>query len=132
MTEAGPDPRRGSGPAFFGRRGVLIGCILLGVFVLPILPATWFIQRFITFPIPRHDESNPRARTDNGGEQVWLDADGARVEAWYLPPTISSAHAPLIIYSHGNGELIDMRAGEFGRVRDTGVGVLQVEYPGYG
>jgi len=132
MIEAGPDPQRGSGPAFFRRRGVIIGCILLGSVVLSILPATWFIQRFITFPNPRHSESNPRARTDNGGEQLWLAADGARVEAWYLPPAVSSAHAPLIIYSHGNAELIDMRAGEFGAVRGAGFGVLLVEYPGYG
>ncbi len=132
MIEAGPDPRRGSGPAFFRRRRVVVAGVLLAVFVVGPAIATWAIQRFVTFPYPRHDDFNPAARVENGGELVWLDVDGDRVEAWYLPPTTAQSRAPLFIYSHGNAELIDMRAGEFAALRAAGFGVLQVEYPGYG
>jgi fermentation-respiration switch protein FrsA (DUF1100 family) len=132
MTTAGPEPRRGSGPAFFRRPKVLIAGIVLALFVVGPLIATWAIQRYVTFPRPPDSAWNPAARTDNGGEQLWLDADGARVEAWYLPPTGAAAVAPLLIYAHGNAELIDMRAGDFTTLRAAGVGVLQVEYPGYG
>jgi fermentation-respiration switch protein FrsA (DUF1100 family) len=132
VTTAGPEPQRGSGPAFFRRRKVLVAGVALALFVVGPLIATWAIQRYVTFPRPPGSAWNPGARTENGGEQVWLDADGARVEAWYLPPATAAAAAPLIIYAHGNAELIDMRAGDFTTLRTAGVGVLQVEYPGYG
>lgn len=94
--------------------------------------ATYLIQRFVTFPHPPASAWNPAALEANGGERIWLDADGERVEAWYLPPRAATGPAPLLIYAHGNGELIDMRAGDFATLRSAGLGVLQVEYPGYG
>jgi len=94
--------------------------------------ATYLIQRYVTFPRPPASAWNPEARQANGGEQLWLDADGKRVEAWYLPPLSATRPSPLLIYAHGNGELIDMRAGDFATLRAAGIGVLQVEYPGYG
>ena len=39
---------------------------------------------------------------------------------------------PLIIYTHGNGELIDHWVEPFARITAAGLGVLLVEYPGYG
>ena len=43
------------------------------------------------------------------------------------------APTPLLLYAHGNGELIDYWAGdEFEPLRAAGVSVLLVEYPGYG
>jgi hypothetical protein len=101
--------------------------IIAGGFV-----ATYLIQRFVTFPRPPAAAWNPSALAANGGERLWLDADGKRVEAWYLPPRRAATPAPLLIYAHGNGELIDMRAGDFATLRAAGIGVLQVEYPGYG
>ena len=131
MTSAGPDPRRGPGPAFFRRRlivaGVVVFAIVAGGFI-----ATWAVQRFVTFPRPPATAWNPAARHAAGGEQVWLDVGGDRVEAWLLPARSPGANAPLIIYAHGNGELIDMRAQDFTRPRDAGYAVLQVEFPGYG
>ncbi|MEJ0086343.1 MAG: alpha/beta hydrolase [Pseudomonadota bacterium] len=132
MMETGPEPRRGSGPVFFRRRSVIVAAVVLALFVIGPLIATWAIQRYVTFPRPPGSAWNPQARAENGGELLWLDADGARVEAWYLPPTAGPAATPLIIYAHGNAELIDMRAGDFATLRAAGIGVLQVEYPGYG
>jgi fermentation-respiration switch protein FrsA (DUF1100 family) len=132
VTNAGPDPQAGSGPAFFRRRKVVAAGVVLALLVIGPLIATWAIQRYVTFPRPPQSAWNPGARAENGGEQVWLDADGARVEAWYLPPAPAAARAPLVIYAHGNAELIDMRAGDFATLRAAGIAVLQVEYPGYG
>lgn len=134
MTDAGPVPPGGTGPAFFRRRGVRVAGALLVLFVMGLLLATWLIQRTVTFPRPPNSAWNEGALEAHGGERVWLDAAGARVEAWLLPPTTSTAggRMPLIIYAHGNGELIDMRAADFDEPRRAGIGVLQVEYPGYG
>jgi fermentation-respiration switch protein FrsA (DUF1100 family) len=130
MTSAGPDPPRGPGPVFFRRR-LIIGGVLFLVFVVGPLISTWAIQRYVTFPTPPPGASNPAARESVGGQLVWLDADGKRVEAWLLPARREPGGG-LIIYVHGNGELIDMRAADFATPRAAGWDVLQVEYPGYG
>lgn len=134
MTGAGPVPLGGTGPAFFRRRDVRVAAVLLLLTAVFLACATWYIQRTVTFPRPPASAWNAGALEAHRGERLWLDADGARVEAWLLPPDALPAgeRMPLIIYAHGNGELIDMRAGDFDPPRRAGIGVLQVEYPGYG
>ena len=131
MSEPGPVPPRGSGPAFLRGRARPIAFIVCALFIGGAFVATWAIQRYVTFPSPPDTAWNPAARTAAGGEEIWLDAQGERVEAWFLPGRGPTPTA-LVIYAHGNGELIDMSAGDFGPLRDAGVSVLQVEYPGYG
>jgi uncharacterized protein len=126
---AGPDPPRGPGPAFFRRRLIVAGVVVCAVIGGGLI-ATWAVQRYVTFPDPPAGAANPAALAAAGGRQVWLDVDGARVEAWLLPAR--GAASGLIIYAHGNGELIDMRAADFDVPRAAGYAVLQVEYPGYG
>ena len=87
-------------------------------------------QRLMYPAPPRPSEDvplGPRA------ERVWLDSEGARTEAFLLESTASSDRAaPLVLYAHGNGELIDYWALEVETLRSAGVSVLLVEYPGYG
>jgi len=66
-------------------------------------------------------------------EQLWIDVPGAQVEAWFLPA--DSPHEgprPLVIFAHGNGELIDIWPSTFEGLTRRGLHVLLVEYPGYG
>lgn len=68
-----------------------------------------------------------------GAQRVWLESPVARTEAFLLPSTAPAEHrAPLVIYAHGNGELIDYWVDEFAPLRAAGASVLLVEYPGYG
>ncbi|MCH8272158.1 MAG: alpha/beta hydrolase, partial [Candidatus Marinimicrobia bacterium] len=55
-------------------------------------------------------------------------------ESWYLPASDSSKQLPLpaMIIAHGNAELIDHWLPIVDQIREMGVGVLLVEYPGYG
>ncbi|MEM0912127.1 MAG: alpha/beta hydrolase [Pseudomonadota bacterium] len=48
------------------------------------------------------------------------------------PPTQTDVQFPLIIFTHGNGELAEMWVKEFTYMVDSGYAVLLVEYPGYG
>ncbi len=110
------------------RGGATVGLI----FVLGVVLLVTF-QRRLIFPhqgLPQRAE----ALTHAGGEAWWLDSDQGRVEAWWLPGDGVSAESPgpAVIFAHGNGELIDYWPGELGRYRRMGVGVLLVEYRGYG
>jgi fermentation-respiration switch protein FrsA (DUF1100 family) len=106
--------------------GGLVAVTLLAVYWLLL----FLTQRSILFPVPPLSGAPPRP---SYAEQVWLKTSFGRTEAWYLP-AIQSAEspAPLLVFSHGNGELIDHWPDECEEPRRWGVGVLLVEYPGYG
>jgi len=90
----------------------------------------FFVQRSMLFPRPPASMAMTRPA---GVEQVWLATPSGKVEAWYLPPLApGAAAAPLLIFTHGNGELIDFWPDEFTEPRSWGFAVLLVEYPGYG
>ena len=96
------------------------------------------LQRPVTYPRPPRPPSPPTLPA--GAEQVWLGPHRDR-EAWLLRPAAGArprplpagaGAVPLIIYTHGNGELIDHWVAPFAAMTDAGVAVLLVEYPGYG
>jgi pimeloyl-ACP methyl ester carboxylesterase len=66
--------------------------------------------------------------------EPWLlETSFGKVEAWYLPPAAADGRpAPAVIFGHGNGELIDYWPNELRGFPSMGVGLLLVEYPGYG
>lgn len=103
---------------------------LLGALVLVYWALLFAGQRALIFPAP--SLADAPARPDDA-EVVWLDTPDGAVEAWYLPPLArAAATAPLLIFAHGNGELIDYWPAEFLEPRRWGMAVLLVEFPGYG
>jgi pimeloyl-ACP methyl ester carboxylesterase len=51
----------------------------------------------------------------------------------FLPATASdTTQMPVVIFGHGNGEVIDYWTTALDGFRERGIGVLLVEYPGYG
>jgi pimeloyl-ACP methyl ester carboxylesterase len=105
---------------------LFIAALLIGFLAL-----LHFLQQWGTFPSPPADAQMPRAVADARGEVGWVQVDGHRVETWLLPAA-APGRGPLLIYTHGNGELIDFWADQFDAIRAAGIGVLLVEYPGYG
>ncbi|MGQ9749192.1 alpha/beta hydrolase [Desulfosoma sp.] len=66
-------------------------------------------------------------------ERLWVSVPGAKVEGWFLPSDISKeSPRPLVIFAHGNGELIDWWPETFRGLNRRGLHVLLLEYPGYG
>jgi len=91
------------------------------------------MQRQMLFP--RYLIETPSGNDNISGlEKIWIDTSFGKVETWFLPPADSrvSGLAPAVIFAHGNGELIDFWPHELKKLNRLGIGVLLVEYPGYG
>ncbi|MBW2274220.1 MAG: alpha/beta hydrolase [Deltaproteobacteria bacterium] len=114
---------------------MLVGAIsLVAIATIACTVFVYGVQRSMLFPglmrrpDPRAGEGIP------GLERHWLETGGGRVEAWYLPPRdpTDPGPAPAILFSHGNGELIDDWPRILAGFPDQGIGLLLVEFPGYG
>jgi uncharacterized protein len=88
------------------------------------------LQRALMFPGSRAT-APPGTVEAAGGRAAWLDHEGGRTEVWLLPAR-GAASGTVLVYAHGNGELVDHWADAWEPLRAAGVAVLLVEYPGYG
>ncbi|HUV50359.1 MAG TPA: alpha/beta hydrolase [Anaerolineae bacterium] len=90
------------------------------------------MQRQILFP--RHQivmASSDAEYSIPGMEKIWIDTAGGKIETWFLPPE-TNRPSPAVIFAHGNAEIIDMWPETLKGFTRLGIGVLLVEYPGYG
>ncbi len=103
------------------------GAALYGLWVLLL----WATQARMAYPIA--GVPVPSAAPPSGATRAWVEGGGARVETWFLPPRgAASARAPAVLFGHGNGETIDALPEALAPLSEMGLGVLLVEYPGYG
>ena len=93
----------------------------------------FLMQRQILFPrylidIPSKSGNNPSV------EKIWIKTSFGKIEAWFLPPDPmnKTKPSPAVIFAHGNGEIIDLWPDELKRFNHFGIGVMLLEYPGYG
>jgi hypothetical protein len=93
----------------------------------------FFMQRSMMFPGAgmAGGDSRVGAPPPAGVEEVWIDTPAGAVEAWFLPAD-GAGTSPAAIFAHGNAELIDYAIQDARDLRDIGLSVLLVEYPGYG
>lgn len=91
------------------------------------------LQRAMLFP-RQYPREIPSALRTPGLERLWLDTDEGPVEAWILPGDgVDPARpGPAVIFTHGNGELIDHWPEALSRYRRLGVTLVLPEYRGYG
>ena len=116
--------------AFARRIVALVGVLVILMAV--VLGLTW-LERQILFPrgLLRPDAT---ALGAPGLERWWHEDGEARVEAFWLPGAGVSAEqpGPAVVFTHGNGELIDFWPEPMAAYRERGVSVLLPEYRGYG
>jgi pimeloyl-ACP methyl ester carboxylesterase len=96
------------------------------------LCALYFSQSSIIYPgTKNHVAANPPQSP--GAELLKLSTALGDVEALFLPAALSDdSRQPVVIFAHGNGEVIDDWVTALEGFRQRGIGVLLVEYPGYG
>ncbi len=92
------------------------------------------LQRQMMFP-RNMIETPSEIKVDIPGlEKNWLNTSHGKIEAWFIPPAPGTGEEPVpaVIFAHGNAELIDFWPEELGKFTKLGMGLLLVEYPGYG
>ena len=109
------------------RCAVLIATTCLGWWSILFL-----LQDVMMFP--RHLTPCPSAAFFTGGIRYTVQTEDNDVVEAYFVPSRTSAHGvrPVVIFFHGNGELIDHQHAVVARYRGLGMSVLLPEYRGYG
>ena len=99
-------------------------CVYAGV-----LAMMYFTQRSLMY-FPEILHTTPAAAGLPQAEEVKLTtADGEHIFAWHVPPRDGK---PVILYLHGNGGALRYRVERFTRLITDGIGIVAVEYRGYG
>ncbi len=91
----------------------------------------FLVQRSIIYPGRTIQVSSQRPA---GITPITVDSASSRGEAWLMPPLKlePGERRPLVVFFHGNGEVIDFLPEQAEGFRQLGMGVLLVEYPGFG
>jgi fermentation-respiration switch protein FrsA (DUF1100 family) len=91
--------------------------------------ARWFLFPRYLLQVDPNAQAGAR-----GVERLSLAIAEGEVEAWFLPADAPSTGrpAPLVIFAHGNGELIEHWPQALDPYRRMGMHVLLPEYRGYG
>lgn len=94
----------------------------------------YFMQDRILFPAYAAGPPSPLKFNYATVEMERQVPDVGRVAAWFVPAQRATAAspAPLVVYFHGNAELIDHQHDMIQHYRNLGCNVLLPEYRGYG
>ena len=86
-------------------------------------------QRSLMY-FPDRERISPTDAGLRDAQEVVLDtADGEKVVAWHVPPR---GNKPVVLYFHGNGGALALRADRFRALTGDGTGLVALSYRGYG
>jgi pimeloyl-ACP methyl ester carboxylesterase len=113
-------------------RNLLIAVATAAVaFYVAFLCGLFFIQGSIIYPGTKIAVA-PAPPEGDGIVPLRIATSQGTVEALFLPVPSAGAQQPVVIFAHGNGEVIDYWVSALHGFQERGIGVLLVEYPGYG
>jgi uncharacterized protein len=105
-----------------------IAMFVVGVYVAGVA-FLYLAQRRFVFVPPAAAHPSPAAAGWPEAQEAVLDtADGEHVIVWYAPPRSDN---PVVIYFHGNGEIVAWRTVRHRRLTANGTGVVALSYRGY-
>lgn len=91
--------------------------------------ALYVFQRALLYPIPQTVRTPPAAAGFPEAEEVIVTTgDGERVVLWHVPPR---ADRPVVIFFHGNGEVLAWRVPRFRALTGDGTGLVALSFRGY-
>ncbi|HZP77477.1 MAG TPA: alpha/beta hydrolase [Pseudolabrys sp.] len=90
----------------------------------------FLLQRSMMYPAPAVPRIAPAQVGLPEAEEVILDTqDGEQVIAWHVPPKHGK---PVVLFFHGNGEVLPWRVPRFRALIEDGTGLLALSFRGYG
>ena len=109
---------------------VLMGIVVSALCVYAgVLAMLYFTQRSLMY-FPETIHTTPAAAGLPQAEEVTLTtSDGEHIIAWHV---LLRDGKPVILYLHGNGGALRYRVERFTRLITDGIGIVAVEYRGYG
>jgi len=90
----------------------------------------YFAQRGLMYFPDRSQTSPADAGLPDAKEEKLATADGETIIVWHIPPRDETK--PVVVYFHGNGGALNLRARRFAALALEGIGVVGVSYRGYG
>lgn len=108
----------------------MVGVVLFGIGLSYVLVggAVFAFQRKLVFPAPA-PEPMPAMPAMKGAERLAIPGHPGPIHALRIPPVDG---APTVLFFHGNGDQLSDLVGFFQALHLTGLGVVAMEYPGYG
>jgi hypothetical protein len=107
---------------------IAVFAVLLFVYV-GLAAMLYFAQRSMMY-FPETIHTSPAEAGFPEAEEISLtSADGVHIVGWHVAPREGK---PVILYFHGNGGALRYRVERFHRLTKEGVGLVAIEYRGYG
>jgi fermentation-respiration switch protein FrsA (DUF1100 family) len=92
--------------------------------------AVYFSQRLLMYPAPQTTRVAPAAAGFPEAEEVVVDTrDGEKVIVWHVQPKQGK---PVVLFLHGNGEVLAWRVPRFRAIVADGTGLVAPSFRGYG
>lgn len=105
---------------------------LIIILYLSLIVFLYVFQRNLVY-FPYQDRNKPQDVGAIGFNEIFYPThDGIRLKAWYRPPPQVTPDAKVMMLFHGNSDVISNWAKRAVAYADLGIGVLLVEYRGYG
>jgi uncharacterized protein len=89
----------------------------------------YFAQRSLMYFPDKARVTPAEAGLPEAAEAPLTASDGVQVVAWHVAPRDNK---PVIVYFHGNGGSLRFRVPRFRKLIDAGIGLVGLEYRGYG
>ena len=103
--------------------------VFLLVFYLALIGLMYVAQRSLMYFPDRQRVAPAAVGLPQATEEVLTTADGERVIVWHVPPRDGR---PVILYFQGNGGGLSLRLPRFAALASDGIGLVAVNYRGYG
>jgi pimeloyl-ACP methyl ester carboxylesterase len=113
------------------KRLLFSGAAAAAALYVAFLCALFFSQGSIIYP-GAQIAAGPAPPQADGVVPFKIATSQGSVEALFLPAPSAAVQQPVVIFAHGNGEVIDYWISALHGFQERGIGVLLVEYPGYG
>ena len=110
---------------------ILVTAIIIYCAYLVLL---YFTQRALIFPGRSLGQKQFQTEWIREDQINWIDTQEGKIETWFIPSQNGNSNmtTPVIIFAHGNFELIDYCQVETRGLNQLGYDVFLIEYPGFG